>query len=156
MVIGDDHGHAQFTGIGHRLKGSDAVIDGQNNADPVAIKGFDNPGIQPIALLHAAGDGVVGIGSQKAQGPDQQGGAGHAVGVVVATDGNFLALGDRLHQNRHAGGQVGNSSIGEGNRAARVLETQPPARGLRCRDLAKPGLVGVIVRWLGRAPALHL
>ena len=105
-MIGNDYGHAQLSGIGHRLESSDAIIHGQNHADAVGIEGFNNALVEAVALLHTAGNGVVGIGPQKPQSPDQQGSAGHAVGVIVATDGNFLALGDRLHQNLYTGRQV--------------------------------------------------
>ena len=66
-----------------------------------------DPLINPVAIGHPAGDRGGHIGSQMAEGTDQQGGAGHAVRVVVAANPEPIAPFDRLRQQIQRRGQVG-------------------------------------------------
>ncbi len=98
MVVGDDHRQTQLAGAGDRGHRRNTVVDGENNAHPVGIAVFDNAAVDAVALGHAAGDNVAHLAAQRPQRPQQQGRAGHAVGVVVAADGDRLLSINSRHQ----------------------------------------------------------
>ena len=86
VVIRDDHLHPKRFGTLKRLPGADAVVNGHQQLDAISGQPLDHAGIEPIALALATGDGRLRASPEALQHPQQQGRAGHAIGVVVAAD----------------------------------------------------------------------
>ena len=94
MVIRDDHLHPQRLGPLQCRCCTDAVIHGGQQAHTLLMEPLHHGRIEAIALLHAAGNGGFRHAAQPLHHPHQQGCAGHAIGVVIPTDGNGLTLAD--------------------------------------------------------------
>ena len=95
-MIGDDDIEATIAGMGDRLVGGDAIIDGDDQANAVVCKAIDNARVNAIPVVHPAGDGVVDIRTKAPQRPQQQRRTGHTVSIVVAANGDFLVIRNRV------------------------------------------------------------
>jgi hypothetical protein len=87
VVVGQDDINAQGLGPKQRLSGGHAVVDGHEEANAIAMQAIHHGGIESVAILLAAGDGCQGLGPQPSQHPNKERRTGHAIGVVIATNG---------------------------------------------------------------------
>ena len=107
VVVGENHLQAQLPGPFQRLVGGHAVVDGDQQGHPGCCQLLHHRHIEPVAIALAAGNGGPGDGPESLQHSHQQGGAGHAVGVVVAADRHQLAAAAGPLQPLHRRGQIG-------------------------------------------------
>jgi len=112
VVVREDHGHPQGLGPLQRLPRRHAVVDGDQQADPLGRQNLHHAHIEAVAILLAAGDRRPGPGPQPLQHPAQEGGAGHAIGVVIPTDRHRLAAAAGLLQALLGPLQVGEVAVG--------------------------------------------
>jgi len=84
VVISDDHLQPQSLSALQGFAGADAVVDSDQQLDALLRQPLHHGGIEAITLALAAGNGRLGFGPQPTQHPHQQGGAGHAISVVIA------------------------------------------------------------------------
>ena len=93
VVVADDDVEA---GLGRRLQrreGLGAAIDGDDQIGARSLERDQRIAGRAVALHQPVGDVGAGIETEPAQQQDQQGGAGRAVDVIVAEDGDrFLAF----------------------------------------------------------------
>ena len=86
VMVGDEHGDAEFVGPRHAVDTGDAVVDGDDQVGRPLRGEFDDFRRQPVAVLESIRDEVVDVRAhcpQAAQ-PDRAG--GRAVAVVVGDD----------------------------------------------------------------------
>ena len=86
VVIGHDHLHIEFGGSLQCRNGSNPVINGHEQPDPLGLEAFDHADIQSVTVIHPGGDRSHRVRSESSEGTNQQGRAGHAVGVVIPAD----------------------------------------------------------------------
>ena len=70
VVVGDDHLHTKGRGFVESLSCSHPVIHRDQQLDAITMKFFHHPGIESVTVIHPAGDGGHGLGSQGIEGPD--------------------------------------------------------------------------------------
>ena len=90
VMVGDHKPQAQLrreVGLGGA---GDAAVDRHDRAFALLGEFVQRVCVEPVALVDAMGDVVVDLGTQEPQAPQEDGGGGHAVGVVVAVDGDRL------------------------------------------------------------------
>ena len=92
VVIGHDHIHVQFSGTFKRFRCSHSVVDGDQEADSLAMKAIDHGRVEAIAVVNTRRDRGFGPSSQWFKGPQQQSGAGHSIGVVITADSEVFLL----------------------------------------------------------------
>ena len=89
---------------------------------------FHHPWVQPIPVIHSAWNRRLGSGTKTAEGSQEQGGAGHAVGVVITANGQSLPrLARRLKACKRRG-ELGEVVVG----SRRVLIAQESLHVLCC------------------------
>ena len=137
VVVGEDHGDPQGFGPLQGLPGCHAVVDGDQQADVFGRQGLHHAHIQPVAVLLPAGDRRVGPGPQPLQHPAEQGGARHAIGVVVAADRHRLAAPAGLLQALLGPLQVGEVAAGVGG--GRRIEQRPDRLGIAVAPAPQQG-----------------
>ena len=86
VVVREDHLHTALGCSHQRFSGGDPVVDRDQQADPLTVQALDHARVQAIPIVHTTGDRRHRIGTERAEGPDQKGGAGHSIGVVIAAD----------------------------------------------------------------------
>ena len=112
VVVGEDHLHLQLQGALEGFLGRDAVVDGDQQGDPLAGQALHHGGIEAIAVLLAAGNRRKRPGAKPLQNTHQQGGAGHAIGIVVAADRHRFPGGAGPAQPSHGLGKIGEMGLG--------------------------------------------
>ena len=94
VVVGDDQFDAQFAGEVRLVDAADAAIDGDEQFALVGGQRADGLGVQSVAFVDAMGDVVADVGAEQFQAEPEDGGAGHAVDVVIAVDDDSPSCGD--------------------------------------------------------------
>ena len=112
VVIGHDHLQSQSISTLQGFSRADAVVDGHQQLDALLRQALHHGGIEAIALALPAGNRRLRFGPQTAQHPHQQGGAGHAIGVVIAADRQGLTFTAGLQQPLHRKFKVGEVGLG--------------------------------------------
>ena len=91
VMVDDDHVDAGRLGHGQRLERLGAAIDGDDQLRAALGDPHQRLARRAVALHQPVGDIGLGGEPELAQQPDQQGGRGRAVDVIVAEDGDRLA-----------------------------------------------------------------
>ena len=120
VVVCEDHIHLEVCGALQCLPCSYSVVDGDQKPDPLRVKLFHHSRVQPVAIVHPAWNGCFRIGTKTAEGTQQQGSAGHAVGVVITANGQRLPRPARCLKARKRWGELGEVVVG----SRRVLIAQ--------------------------------
>ena len=123
VVVGEDRLDAEGLGPLQGLEGRDAVVHRHQQGHTLLGQALDHGGVQAIAVIHAAGDGGDGPGSQSLEHTHQQGRAGHAVGVVIPANCYLLALPTGPFEPGHGLGQIG--EVATGGRSGGRIEQGP-------------------------------
>ena len=98
MVIGDDQRQAELASSFRFGDARDAAIDGDDHV--AALRG-DRPQcvvVEAVAFVDAIGDVVIRLRAEQLEAEQQNRRGGHAVGVVIAVDGDSPAGANRLVQ----------------------------------------------------------
>ena len=90
MVVGDDHVHADFPGMGGLLHGGDAAVHRDDQRHAPGLERIQRQAVEPVALLIPVGDIVIAGETPAAQPVRQHTGGGDAVHVIVAVDRHGL------------------------------------------------------------------
>jgi hypothetical protein len=142
VVIGEDHLHPKGDRPLQRCLGTDAVVNRDQEVDACCRQTLDHGGIEAIAFLLTTGDGGLGSSSQTLQKTRQQGGAGHAVRVVIPTDRHGFTTSGGLGQSAHGTLEVREMAVGIGG----LLDPQQSLQR-SCIRLATTGQHGQKLRW---------
>ena len=97
MVVGDDQFQAEAAGHQRLGNAGNATVDCDHQLHSLPGERFQRLGVEPIALLKPVGNIPLRIGIECFQAADENGGGAHAVGVVVAVDGDLPASPHRIH-----------------------------------------------------------
>ena len=92
VVIGQDDFNVEFFGSGQRLMGCHTVVDSDEETHPRCVQFLHHSRIQAVAIGHATGNRSLGSGAHRCEGSHQQRSAGHAIGVVIAANGDRLMV----------------------------------------------------------------
>ena len=92
VVVRDDHLNAQGFGSSEGGIGSHAVIHRDQQLHSFVMELLHHAHIEAIAVVHAARDCCDWFGPEWFECANQQGSAGHAVGVVITADGDGFTL----------------------------------------------------------------
>ena len=128
VVVREDHIHLEiFSALQCFFRGH-SVVDRDQKSDPLCMELFHHPWVQPIPVIHSAWNRRLGSGTKTAEGSQEQGGAGHAVGVVITANGQSLPrLARRLKACKRRG-ELGEVVVG----SRRVLIAQESLHVLCC------------------------
>ncbi len=146
MVVGDDHVHAEGTGVLGLLHGGDAAVDRDGERHALLAQRFHRAAVQPVALLPAVGDIGEAADAAPAEVIRHEAGGGDPVHVVIAVNGDRLAQADRLldagARDGHAAEQQGivqafGAALHETVRAARRREAAQRQHGREQRPVAR-------------------
>ena len=106
MVVGDDQFQADAAGHQSLGNGGNATVDRDHQLHSLPGEGFQRLGVEPIALLKPVGNIPLRIGIECFQTTDENGGGTHAVGVVVAVNGDLPPSPHRIHNPFGRGGHA--------------------------------------------------
>ena len=107
VVVGENHLQAETISRLQGLDGGHSVVHGDQQADLLGRQSLHHGRIEPVAILHAAGDRWMGHGSEPLQHAHQQGRAGHPIRVVITADRHRLALATGPLQPLNSSSQIG-------------------------------------------------
>ena len=116
VVIGEDHIHSQGGRPLQGLPGRHAVIHRDDQAHAIGRQSLDHAGIEAVAIVGPTRDGGPWPCPEPLEHAHQQGRAGHAIGVIVAADGQAFARAAGPLQPLHRPGEVGEVVMGIGGR----------------------------------------
>ena len=96
VMVGHHHVHADGAGKGHLLHAGDTTVHGHQQRGAALAQPLDGVAAQPVAVLDPARDVVYHMGAAALQIVNQNTGGGDAVHVIVAENGDLLAVCDGL------------------------------------------------------------
>ena len=143
MMVGDDELHAQGPGPSGRLHGGDPAVHRDDQAAAVGGERLDGPRLEAVAVLEAVGHVPADAGADRLEAAQQDRGAAHAVGVVVAVHHDPAAGPGRgqdpVRRLGHPGQRLGVAEVGEAGReeGARGPGVGDPAGDEQGRDDAR-------------------
>ncbi len=117
VVVGDDDVNVMAAGEGDGFEGGAAAVDGDEEICAVVDGGLDGVAVEAVAFIDAVGDVGMDIGGGGGEGVPEHGGAGDAIDVVVAVEGDFFLVAD-------GGGDAvgGDVDVGEEGRGGEIFE----------------------------------
>jgi len=101
VVVGDDHLQAELSSVPHLIRGTDAAIDGNQEATPFLGQSLQRFSMEAVPLINPMRDVGPGFSAQGGDGLGQKSGGGHPIGIEVAIDSDPLLLVDRLANAGH-------------------------------------------------------
>jgi len=155
VMVGNDHGHAQLAGAGYGRPVGDAAVHGEQELRALGVQRFHALGVHAVAFLAAVGQMPEAAEAVMFQHFQNDGGAGHAVGVVVAPHGQLLpgaqAFGQYAGGFLHAGPFLGPGQIFEARiqiflKLGGLVEAAKPEQTRQLERDAKAVRKGVEVR----------
>ncbi len=136
-----------------------AAVDGDEELGSGFDELADGVGVEAVAFVDAVGDVVIDVGSGGFEGVPEHGGAGDAVDVVVAIEGDFFVgadgVNDAIGGGVHVGEEIGGEEVfefgveeggGGGFRGGEAAVDEDAGDeggvgvGWRCRRLGIPGV----------------
>jgi len=98
VVIGDDEVYAEFFGGLCGCGGGDAAIDCDDDFGALVGECFDGGFVEAVAFVDSVGDvgGDFGVGCDDPEHVDEDCGGGDAIDIVIAEDGDWFAVLDRV------------------------------------------------------------
>ena len=98
VMVGDDQIDAELTRPARRLRRADAAVDRDDQLHAFGVQAIDRAGLQAVAVGQPFGNEMADVGAEQLERAPQNHRRGDAVDVVVAVDGDALAIGDRGQQ----------------------------------------------------------
>ena len=92
VVVGDDQIDAELAGAPRRLGAANAAVDRHDQLHAFGVQPIDRAGLQAVAVGQPLGNEVADVGAQQLERAAQDHRRGDAVDVVVAVDGDALAI----------------------------------------------------------------
>jgi len=136
MVVADDHVQPSVRRVRERRLVRGAAVGGHHHPGAGGAQPIERVDVEAVALATAVRDVEQGLRAQRAQAEDELRGAGDAVHVVVAVDGDGLARRERVGKARGRPAHV----LQEERRAQPVGERRAEKgdRGVTVADVAVP------------------
>ncbi len=117
VVVGDDQVEPDLAAEARLLDRRDAVVDRDDDLDPLLLGAAEAVDLETVAILHAIGDMHRDLGPERAEDVEKHGRAGVSVDVVIGVEEDRILLIDGARETFdrpfHVGEQHGVMEVGE-------------------------------------------